>query len=420
MVITSLASPIFSNSHSTCLAHIRVHSSDFSRFFQPSLYSNSNLKLCSLSNRFSSFLSAAIHIDTERINQSTYSAPLSFYDQSSITIIKCKFLKCVSQNPKGGGAVFCRGVSGELISKENGFVECFARQPYASGGAFCFLDGIANITHERNCYRWCSSSMNGQAMHFRSVLSGLYLNYVSTSDCPDSKMSLQTAALSVTTKCELYNLNITNGVGFDNPTIALRCPKVIAINDITFINNTCDKTGSIYYIAIHHDLSPITFHRWNLVGCYGKMNYIGLFSVGDELIQRECVFVKGPEKWIFMAACGDVSIVDCVADNPFEGKSNPQARIDVSRSKVSSNPILRKLSIVHLPACAHQAPNGSPSFLIPSSIMVKPLFISIGIVVFACLVGILISKILKNREEKYIELDVPDILGDEFFDVDQK
>ena len=135
----------------------------FSHMFNSPLFSKKFMSFIAEESSFKNILSNGIYLDSASYNDELISKHLYIYEYGSVVSIrKCTFYNCVSEDDNGGGA-YIRVTSGGVDISQSGFTQC---KSLKKSGAFYVSSKKLQI--EKTCISTCTAS-DYDAFYFYGV-----------------------------------------------------------------------------------------------------------------------------------------------------------------------------------------------------------------------------------------------------------
>ena len=382
----------------------------FSSFFKSSNYFF-NLKIDN--SRFSRFLSSAVRIASlsKSYTKSKIVESISFSQQTaSININHCSFIKCTTNEQKGGGGILCVGVQGTMNITFSSFLECSSKQAMSNGGALSVTECKLKTEIINSCFDSCTAILSGQAIFFKSTNSETKFDSISISNCPSKMSKMQTAAIDHNTCLDGQNINISSSKSPRTPAFKSRVQdNTYRIEFLSIFNLTCDKFASIYEINVNGNDVITTLKKWNVIKCIGNYKDMGQYKTKPDITHEDAVFAECSQKVHLFIMTGKVIFKNIVSDVPLTFDTGIASYEEINCRQVEEI-ITFEMSNRFSEACWKPMNKANFTFEISNTVLVF-----VGIVLLIIIFGTFtllrtIHYFVSRRKMKYTLLAVPEII----------
>ena len=409
----SKISPFFIYSPSFNRKNLNIKNSFFSKTFNSifRITENSNLFLNVYTSELSCTLNSAIYMSSsiKTYSKSKFSNQQVFKSFSQTLFDHCSFYKCSSIDSKGGGAVLCNNIDGEVSFLHSSFIECSTNQGMSNGGAIAIIESKLKLEIKNTCFQECSASISGQAIFVKSSHSSIKVESTSFDSCYRNSNKMQTATFDHNACFEGICLNITSTNCPRTPAFRSRVQDTIYHNEfLTLYNLTCDKFAAIYEIAINGKDVNTQIQKWNVVSCKGNYKEMGQYKTKTDIIHKDSAFRDNTPKLFFSIMMGKVIFDSISSDVPIVYEANYGKYVDVG-CVITDEIITYEIPQKYSEVCWIAKGNHDFSFVISKPVLILALILIIALLFCICSVGNCILYFVSRRRMKYTLLAVPDI-----------
>ena len=406
-------SPFFQVSHTYTTKYVSLKNSFFSKSFN-SIFRSSEISNLNLNIRHSSFsytLNSAICLSSAKktVTKQKFSTQQVFKIVSQTSFDHCSFYKCSSIDTKGGGAVLCNNVDGEISFMHSSFVECISTQSMSNGGAIAITESKLNMDIRNVCFEKCTASISGQAIFVKSSHSSMKVESTSFYFCYRESNKMQTATFDHNCCFEGSCLNTTTTNCPRTPAFRSRVQDTVYLNEyLTLYNLTCDKFAAIYEISINGKNVNTQIQKWNVVSCKGNYKEMGQYKAKTEIIHKDSTFRDNNMKLFFSIMMGKVIFDGIISDVQIVYEANYAKYVDVG-CIITENVQTYEIPIKYSEVCWISKGNHDFSFVISKPVLIVAAILIMGVLFFFCSIGNCILYFVSRRRMKYTLLAVPDI-----------
>lgn len=388
-----------------------------------------HIKNCAFSHSFSSFIQNFGFSKTIKIDQSQFKNSLSSAIRSSstlndvyyyshrifedspanLTIKDSLFFQCDSDlSEAGGGAIFCSTPEGQLIINQTSFFKCSAKGRTSNGGALLVLGGLSDTRISNCCFKQCSATFSGQAIFIGTNKSFSVLNQSTVDTCPYNTAFLQTAAIEFLCDHMSECVNESNSRCDRSPSLIVRGLSTCMMHFITLFNNTCTVGGGIFEIGYLSSPLYISAGSWNVIGCKGNYQNIGVYRV-TALLLHFAMSVFDINENVFGCLSGSVTMRQCFFEKKLIVSSIPNSIIE-ENCIVPKEKKLILMSKICQEVCHFEEGEKNKNIVTRSPV-------SVSLMVTFCIIGAIFASLFKlymkahqrKNEKLYQQLAIPDV-----------
>ncbi|EAX85296.1 hypothetical protein TVAG_030680 [Trichomonas vaginalis G3] len=402
------------NSHST-LTKFNIFSNSIFKNHINSIYFSHEQNQNTLFDKiqFQKILNSPIKLDSfssKSYSKKKFSQPLSLNGNSHITIQKCRFVQCITNERYGGGGIFAYGLKGSLTVSECMFFDCSSIHRLGNGGAISFCEGRAQLTFEKSCFVQCSSVASGHAIFLKSSMSNAFIENIECVDCPSTFYKTQSSTIEHNCMANTSYINISKCNTQRTPGIKSRIGEsFIKYEYINMDSLNTDRHGYIYEIAFNNPNITAQVQYWNLFNCTGGFRYIGSYKTSAVVTLKSHIFKQCGTKLTFAITSKGSSIIMSyfIADAPII-KDLDQGPLELLEFSQNQNPVMNSYNSVMDGLCIYIPP--TINFEITPAIIV--IFIAFLIILFITfvLIGRIAQHYMRARDMRYTLLSVPEII----------
>lgn len=383
-----------------------IRRSTFNRFFHPFLFVRHPTSMTISRSAFTKFLDNAIAYATEKQKYArlTFDSQKSFFGVNELNIKQCLFKECITMKKRGGGGVLLERPDGKITINKSLFTDCHAASSSGSGGAVSIVDGTAKLSITECCFKDCSATLTGQAIHVIGTNITGIIGDVQADNCPSVSALLQACCLSLKSTVSIGILNISNTRTAFCPAFRIKATPTISIKYLLVDSCSVKRADCIAEIGSIDQNGLISCDTLAFVNSTGMISKILLFEYNRLIVENLVLHENHGIRLIRFISTGTIEVRNCFSGVLPIANSNMSGSIIVDKLYTGKESRMAFYSKAHYKGCYLTM---DTSLSAGSSMLM--VFISLFVCGFVVVVtvGFLSYYISNRRSRLYENLAVP-------------